>query len=326
MDNSKNLRPRIVISKCIEHGHCRYDGSQTKSPFVKKLDEFLDIITVCPEVEIGLPIPREAVRVVKEDETYKLLYSRTGTDVSEKMRSFADGFSDEYENKNIHGFILKSRSPSCGIKDVKVYKTIGKAPSLAEKTNGFFGNGIIDRFPNVAIEDEGRLTNYNIREHFLTRIYTIARYDEVIKDQSMKSLIEFHSHNKYLLMAYNQKYQKDLGKIVANHEKHSTEYVISEYIKILKIALAKPLRRGTNINMLMHLLGYFKKELSKEEKAYFLDILEQYSLKKVPFSVPISVIYVWVIRFDEEYLKNQWIFNPYPKEILDVTDSGKGID
>ena len=326
MDNKHNVRPRIVISKCIEHGYCRYDGSQTKSPFVKKLDEFLDIVTICPEVEIGLPIPREAVRVVKVDEEYKLLYSTTGTDVSDKMRTFAEGFADEYEEEDIHGFILKSRSPSCGIKDVKVYKTIGKAPSLAEKTNGFFGHSILERFPDVAIEDEGRLRNYNIREHFLTRIYTMARYDEVIKEQTMRRLIEFHSNNKYLLMAYNQKYQKELGKIVANHEKLPTDNVINEYKNILKLALAKPLRRGTNINMLMHLFGYFKKVLSKDEKAYFLDILEQYSLKKVPFSVPISVIYVWVIRFDEEYLKNQEIFNPYPIEILDVTDSGKGID
>ncbi len=255
-----------------------------------------------------------------------MVSSRSGIDISDKMTAYVNSFCKMYEDVSIHGFILKGRSPSCGIKDVKVYKTIGKAPSLGEKASGFFGGSILDLFDGVAIEDEGRLTNYNIREHFLTRIYTMAEYDIVIKQQSMKGLIEFHSNNKYLLMAYHQKYQKELGKIVANHEKKPIEGLINEYLVMLKKALAKPLRRGTNINMLMHLFGYFKKVLSKEEKAYFLDVLEQYSDKKVPFSVPISLVYAWVIRFDEPYLKNQRIFRPFPIEILDVTDSGKGID
>ncbi len=183
-----------------------------------------------------------------------------------------------------------------------------------------------ERFEGYAIEDEGRLTNYNIREHFLTRIFTFKSFDEVIDNNSMSALIDFHSRNKYLLMAYHQSNQKILGKITANHKKEPVETVIKNYREVLQKALMKPLRRGTNINMLMHLFGYFKKELTKEEKAYFLDLLEQYSLKKVPFSVPIAIISAWVVRFDEPYLKLQTIFKPYPMEILDVTDSGKGID
>lgn len=326
MDFRENLRPTVIISRCLEHGYCRYDGSQASSPFIKGLDEYLDIITVCPEVEIGLPTPRESIRIIKEDGQYKLVYSRSGTDVSVRMTSFAENFQKDHQDISVHGFVLKSRSPSCGVKDVKVYKTVGKAPSMGEKTSGFFGKVVLESFDGVAIEDEGRLTNYNIREHFLTRIYTMAEFDEVIEQQKMKGLIDFHSNNKYLLMAYHQKYQKELGKIVANHEKKPIQVVINEYLSMLKKALEKPLRRGTNINMLMHLLGYFKKVLSQEEKAYFLDVLEQYSDKKVPFSVPISLVYAWVIRFDEPYLKNQRIFCPYPKQILDVTDSGKGID
>lgn len=326
MDRHNDSKPRIVISKCIEHGHCRYDGSQISSSFVKTLEGYVDLITVCPEVEIGLPIPREAIRIIKTGKDYNLVTSMSGKELSSKMDNFASAFSEDIISKRVHGYILKSRSPSCGIKDVKVYKTTGKAPSLGEKTSGFFGGKILENFEGLAIEDEGRLTNYNIRDHFLTRIYVLARYDNVIDEQSMGRLVEFHSRHKYLLLAYHQKHQKDLGRIVANHEKKSTDIVIESYLDVLKKALSKPLRRGTNINMLMHLFGYFKNELSKEEKAYFLDILEQYSLKKVPFSVPISVVYAWVIRFNESYLKDQWIFNPYPKDILDVTDSGKGIE
>ena len=326
MNSNSEVRPLVVISKCIEHGNCRYDASQAKSPFVKKLDLFLDVVTVCPEIEIGLTVPREAIRIIKENGVYRLVTSMTGEDISYEMKSYVEDFVEKHKYDKVHGFILKSRSPSCGIKDVKVYKAIGKSPSLGEKANGFFGSGIIESFSGLAIEDEGRLTNYNIRDHFLTRIYAFARYDKIIEKQSINELIKFHSNHKYLLMSYHQKYQKELGHLVANHDKKPIDEVIGCYSTLLRKTLEKPLRRGSNINMLMHLFGYFKNELSKDEKAYFLDVLEQYNSKKIPYSVPISLIYVWVIRFNESYLKDQLIFNPYPKEILEVTDSGKGID
>jgi uncharacterized protein YbgA (DUF1722 family)/uncharacterized protein YbbK (DUF523 family) len=319
------IKPVVVISKCIEHGHCRYDGSQIGSGFIKRIKPYVDFIPICPEVAIGLTVPREAIRIIKEKDDHKLVYSLTGKEITESMVEFTEEYLKSLEDKTIHGFVLKNRSPSCGINDVKVYKSHGKSQSIG-KTGGFFGGQVLDKFGNMAIEDEGRLTNYNIRDHFLTRIFMMASYDLVIEANHMKALIDFHSHNKYLLMSYHQKNQKLLGKIVANHEKKPVNEVIMAYKSLLELSLKNPLKRGTNINMLMHLLGYFKDNLAKEEKAYFLDVLEQYSQKKVPFSVPISVIKAWVIRFQEPYLKDQTIFEPYPKDILDVTDSGKGID
>jgi uncharacterized protein YbgA (DUF1722 family)/uncharacterized protein YbbK (DUF523 family) len=319
-------KPQVFLSKCIEHGYCRYDGSQISSIFIKKLEKYVDFIMACPEVEIGLPIPREAIRIIKAKDTERLVSSQTGVDVTEKMEQYAKKYVSELKDRNIHGFILKSRSPSCGIKDVKTYKTVGKTPSTGDKTRGFFGRVILENYDGYPIEDEGRLMNYNIREHFLTQIYTLMDFDEVIEKNTMKALIDFHSKNKYLLMAYHQMRQRELGKIVANHENKKVNDVIHSYGELLRRSLEKPLRRGTNINMLMHLFGYFKKDLSASEKAYFLDTLEKYHLKKVPFSVPIAIIHAWVIRFDEKYLKQQTIFEPYPSEILDVNDSGKGID
>ncbi len=320
------LRPKVLVSICLEHAPNRFDGSMISSPFVKKLKEYVDFITVCPEVAIGLPIPREVIRIVKEGESEELVHSMSGVSVSDKMRDFSQKYVDYIAGVGVHGAILKSRSPSCGIKDVKMYKSIGKAPSLNTKTKGFFGGKLIETFPDMAIEDEGRLTNYNIREHFLTRIYTMAAYDEVIKSGTMKALIDFHSHNKYLLMGYNQQKQKILGKIVANHEHLSVMLVLEAYEDTLRKALASPLRHGRNTNMLLHIFGYFKDRLDSDEKAYFLDVLEQYNGKKVPFSVPLSLLKSWVIRFREPYLSTQTIFEPFPREILDVTDSGKGVD
>ncbi|WZL81954.1 DUF523 and DUF1722 domain-containing protein [Vallitaleaceae bacterium 9-2] len=319
-------KPTVFLSRCIEHGYCRYDGSQISSVFIKKLEPYVNYITACPEVEIGLPIPREAIRIIKPEATEILVSSQTGVDVTEKMQRYAARRVEQLKGERIHGFILKSRSPSCGIKDVKTYKTFGKAPSTGDKTTGFFGRAVLEGFEDYPIEDEGRLMNYHLREHFLTQIYTFLAFDEVRDKMTMKALIDFHTKNKYLLMAYHQMHQKTLGKIVANHENKKTHEVIEAYETLLRKSLEKPLRRGTNINMLMHLFGYFKKELTSTEKAYFLDTLEKYHMKKIPFSVPIAIIHAWVVRFDEKYLKYQTIFEPYPAEILDVSDSGKGID
>lgn len=321
----KQNKPLVFISSCIELKACRYDGTKIHSEFVKRLKDYLDIITVCPEMSIGLSIPREAIRVIKNDQE-RLVYSLTGKDVTKDMTDFSSQYVDTLKDKNIHGFILKNRSPSCGMKDVKVYKNFGKSMALPDKTTGYFSREILKKYPSAAIEDEGRLMNYHIREHFLTRVFTMHAYDQVIEAEDMKTLIDFHSQHKYLLMAYSQSMQKTLGKIVANHDNLPVLEVILNYKESLQLALSHPLRRGTNINMLMHLFGYFKKDLKKEEKSYFLNLLDLYKNRKIPFTVPLTLLYGWVIRFDQSYLMDQKIFNPYPVEILDVSDSGKGID
>jgi len=322
----EGLVPKVLISNCIEHGASRYDGSMIGNAFVKKLKDFVTFIPVCPEVAIGLPIPREAIRIVKEGQERKLVHSRSGDDVTLAMTEFSQTYCENLKKQNIHGAIMKSRSPSCGVKDVKMYKSIGKSPSLGEKTSGYFGGTLMAYMPDLVVEDEGRLTNFNIREHFLTRIYTMADFDQVKEEGTIKSLIKFQSRHKYLLMAYHQSLQKTLGALVANHEHLPIETVLVEYEKGLAKALANPLRHGRNTNMLLHIFGYFKDDLLAEEKAYFLDLLSQYNEKKVPFSVPLSLLGAWVIRYDEKYLKGQSIFEPFPKGIIDVTDSGKGID
>lgn len=316
-------KPTVVISKCIEHESCRYDGSHIASSFVKQISDYVDFVTVCPEVAIGLPIPRQAIRVVRDAEKDRLVFSMSGEDVTDDMNEFTDNYLSELRQTRVHGFILKNRSPSCGIKDVKIYKSTGKSQAIHEKTSGFFGRGVLDNFKGYAIEDEGRLLNKTIREHFLTRIYTMSSFDEVFDTNTMKSLVKFHTNNKYLLMSFNQVNQVVLGRIVANSDNLQVSEVINKYYQLLQETLENPRKKGPNMNMLMHLMGYFKNDLSKGEKAYFLDVLEQYNNNKVIFSVPIAVIYSWVIRFDQDYLKNQTIFNPFPLEILNLSDSGK---
>jgi len=319
------VRPNIVISKCIEHGHCRYDGSQINDSNVKQLMAFVNFIPLCPEMAIGLPSPRQSLRIVEKDQNEMLVFSLSGEEVTDQMKSYALNQVQQLKQMNVDGLLLKSKSPSCGIKDVKVYQSHGKVPKLPKKTKGIFGSIILEHFDHLSVEDEGRLLNYNIREQFYTSIFTNARYREVIKENNHKSLVAFHSNHKYLLMAYNQNQLTVMGRIVANHEHLELEEVLVKYGEALDKALKTPVSSSRNINVVLHIFGYFSKHLNTKEKAYFLDTLEHYRNKQLPFSSVMSILSSWVARFEMDYLENQVIFTPFPEALINVTDSGKGI-
>ena len=315
------VRPKIVVSKCIEFDRCRWNGLIISSELVQMLKPHVEFQPVCPEVEIGLGIPRDPIRIVAIKGHSRLVQPATDRDVSEIMLGFAKTFLDSVSV--VDGFILKDRSPSCGIYNVKVFPSKEKSAPLG-KGAGFFGGVVLKRFPDLPVEDEGRLTNFRIREHFLTKLYTFASFRELKTKGKMKDLVQFHAENKHLLMAYNQKELRVLGRIVANLDKRPLGDVFANYESYLHLAFAKAPRFTSNINVLMHGLGYFSKELSSREKSYFLDTLEQYRLGKVPLSVPLGVLRSWNVRFENEYLAQQTFFEPFPVELMEITDSGKG--
>jgi uncharacterized protein YbgA (DUF1722 family)/uncharacterized protein YbbK (DUF523 family) len=318
------VKPKIVVSKCIEFASCRWNGLTISSEVVKKLKPFVDFQPVCAEVEIELGIPRKPLRLVKSNDDIHMMQSETEADVTDRMEKFASSFVDSLDE--VDGFILKGRSPSCGMKDVKLYPSLGKVAALKGKTSGLFAREIMRQYPHLALEDEGRLTNFTIREHFLTRIFALARLRKLMKDPTMHSLVDFQARNKFLLLSYNQSRMRILGKVVANHEKKPMQEVVSEYTKHFIDAFAKQPRYTTNVNVLTHALGYFSDSLSKGEKAFFMEALDKYQDKKMPLSVPLNIIKSFIVRFGNEYLADQTYFNPYPEELMDIKDSGMGKD
>jgi len=313
-------KPRIVISKCIGFDPCRYNGEIVQDKFVARLESHVEFVCVCPEVEIGLGTPRAPVRIVSSGDSFKLLQPSSGLDVSEKMREFSREFLDGLEE--VDGFILKNRSPSCGFTDVKFYSGPEKGPVIG-KTAGFFGGAVLEQFGDRAVEDEGRLKNLSIREHFLTRVFVFARFRELRQSPSMSALVRFHAENKLLLMAYNQTKMRELGRIVANSDGKKTGAVFELYEQSFREAFHKIPRHASPINVLMHALGYFKKELSAREKRHFLNMLEAYRQGRTPLSSAVSILRSWVIRFETEYLYGQTFFNPFPEELMALDDSGR---
>jgi len=316
--------PNIVISKCMGFAACRYNGVTIPDVFVTQLEPFVTYLPVCAEVEIGLGVPRDPVRIVLVNDEPRLLQPATGADVTEKMQAFSAAHLDSLSD--IDGFILKGRSPSCGIKDVKVYRGVEKGAASTNKGRGFFAQAVLERYGHLPVEEEGRLTNFTIREHFLTALFALADFRAVKATAAMRELVRFHTDNKLLLMAYSESQYRLMGPIVANHAKKPVAEVLAAYEQHLWKALARPARRTAGINVLMHALGYFSEKLTSDEKAYFLDALEKYRAEKVPLSVPVSLLGAWIARFKEPYLARQTFFAPYPEALVAISDSGKGRD
>src|SRR6056297_3131750 len=314
--------PQVVVSKCLEFASCRWNGMMISSHEVRALKPVVDFIPVCAEVEVGLGVPRKPIRLVEKDNDLRLVQSETGADITAEMVNFTKTFLDSLED--VDGFILKDRSPSCGNKDVKVYPSTEKVSAIRGNENGFFGGPVVERFGHLAVENEGRLNNFKIREHFFTKLFTLADYRHVKEDISMKNLVDFHSRNKLLLMAYNRSVMRNLGRVVANHDKKPVKEVFDDYQELLYRAFAKLPRHTSVINVLMHAMGYFSKKLNAAEKAYFIDTMDHYRINRVPLSVCNAILKSWIIRFDEKYLGSQTFFEPYPEQLIEITDSGKG--
>ena len=206
---------------------------------------------------------------------------------------------------------------------MKVYSGPEKGPVIG-KTAGFFGGAVLEQFSDRAIEDEGRLKNLSIREHFLTQVFAFARLRRLQQSPSMHDLVCFHAENKLLLMAYSQTKMRELGRIVANADRKRMGAVLELYEKSFRAALHKPPRHSSPINVLMHTLGYFKRELSVREKRHFLEMLEAYRHGRTPLSSAVSILRSWVMRFETEYLYAQTFFNPFPEELMALDDSGRG--
>ncbi len=309
-------KPRIIISRCLEFDACRYNGLLISDQFIKKMKNFCDFITVCPEVDIGMGTPRKSISII-DDGSYRLVQHDTNIDYTDKMNNFSNKYLNEI--KDIDGFILKNKSPSCGINSARVFK---KDNSFKKMGDGLFASEVKKKFPNHPKEEEKRLNNQYLREHFLTSIYILAQF-RFLKSSgpSFKDLYEFQAKNKYLFLTYNQVQMRSLGKIAANHSNHSITEVIKKYESILfKLIKRRPSFRS-NLNTLEHVFGHFSNKLSLKERNFFFKTMNDYEQKKIPLSSVCNLIFSWSIRFNDVYILNQSYFRPFPIELIETDNS-----
>jgi uncharacterized protein YbgA (DUF1722 family)/uncharacterized protein YbbK (DUF523 family) len=312
----KFAKPRIVSSKCIEFEPCRYNGLIIRSSVVENLQKYAEFHPVCPEVGIGLGIPRDPVRVVEADGKMELFQPATEKIFTKEMQDFSESFLNSLPD--IDGFILKNRSPSCGIKKIKVYHGF-KNPGSRRGGVGLFAQKVRDKFPDLPLEDEGRLRNLAIRENYLTRLFTLADFRKINEKGDFNDLIDFQSRNKLLLLSYSQEYLKKMGRLLSNRRSKSLPDLKRDYGLFLRKALSTNPKVTSHINVLLHAMGYFSKGLSHQEKSFFLDNLQKYREGRVPLLVNLNILKSWIIRFGEDYLDKQTFFQPYPEDLMQIT-------
>jgi len=308
----EHSKPNIVISKCFVEP-VRYNGARISNSLVNRLKPLANLVPVCPEMAIGLSSPRIPVRLVRRGESLCMIQLETGEDLTEKMRAFGKNFLKDL--KEIDGFILKSRSPSCGLSGVKIYSSTEKKPATG-RGSGLFGAMAKDEFPFLPLESESRIMDPDIGESFLAGIFALSDLRSSLpKIRKPGHLVNFHTRFKLMAMAFSQKHASALGKIVANHEKLPFEAVMQKYVPAFREAFSRRTTRKTHINVLMHVFGYFSPDITGEERKRYLYLVERYRNGDIPFNLLVEISRVYISRTDKKYLKDQKYFNPYPEEL-----------
>jgi uncharacterized protein YbbK (DUF523 family)/uncharacterized protein YbgA (DUF1722 family) len=297
-------KPRVVISACLNGFPYRYDGSPVRDDIVDQLKPKFELISVCPEVGIGLGIPRKTISLISIKDKLEVIQKDTGLNLTLKLRDFSDSFLNQLGE--IDGFLLKAKSPSCGVKSAKVFG--GPASQIIRKEDGIFTQAVRKHFPYLPVIDEGRLKNSELHWEFMTKVF--LHYNFRQSSQSINSLIEFHARAKYLFMSISQKDLKTLGKILARHIKGNFGETLNQYREAFRIIITKPIRKSNLINALNHIFGYVSAQLSTREKAHFLDLMEKYRAGKFEFTTLIELLRSYGLRFQLSYLLDQYLLVP----------------
>lgn len=314
-NNSLLSKPRIVLSRCINIEPTRYNGGIVRSLFVEELGKYVEFITVCPEVDLGMSVPRPTVLLAKIGGKIRMIEPTSMKDYTDEMENFSKRFLENL--KEVDGFLLKAKSPSCGVKDAKLYKDDLK--NSLGKTNGIFADFAINYFPNLPVEDEGRLQDFWIRQEFLTKIFAFADIRRLKRTaKSIKDLIKFHQDYKYLLMLYSSANQKKMGRLIANWDEFGLDVTLNEYEKIFRETFTKKQSIPKHINVLQHIYGHYSDFIKPKEQRYFNYLLNKLKNDRQYLKVVLEFTRNLVYRFEDQYLSTQKYLHPYPEALEDV--------
>ena len=311
--NSEFSSPiKIGISACLTGDQVRFDKSHKKSDFcMNQLGKHVEYEKFCPEVAVGLPIPRPTIRQIRYDDVIAVSRPDGSMDVTEKMLQFGQNVASRIDH--LSGFVFMKGSPSCGMERVKVYHEHGKG--CEHDGVGLFAKQILDAHPNLPCEENGRLNDALLRENFVMRVFTYKKWQELMASGLTKhKLIEFHSQSKYLVMSHNLEMYRKIGKILGQ-SKEPLELLANQYISMLMTALKKPASRRNHTNTLQHLQGYFKKVLDKTKKEELTEQVLAYREGLVPLLVPLTLINHYLRDYPNQYLSKQAYLNPYPADL-----------
>jgi len=305
---------RIGVSKCLLGEPVRYDGQHKHDHFITDtLGRYFDYVGVCPEVECGLGVPRETMRLVGDPASPRLVTTRTGLDLTARMQAWIDRRVVELEKEDLGGYIFKSRSPSSGMENVKVYNDKG---GVAGKAPGLFGKAFMAHFPTLPCEDEGRLNDPDLRENFIERVFTLWRFRQAVRaSPTLATLMTFHARNKLLIQSHNEALMREMGRELAGLKAREARARIPRYEAKLMRALKTLATVRKHTNILQHMLGYLRDALDEADRKELAAIIEDYHRELVPLIVPVTMLKHYVEKHGIAYLQDQYYLNPHPLEL-----------
>jgi uncharacterized protein YbgA (DUF1722 family)/uncharacterized protein YbbK (DUF523 family) len=305
---------KIGVSTCLLGEKVRFDGGHKNNRYITQtLSPFFEFVPVCPETECGLGIPRESMRLVGDVNHPRLITNKSRIDHTDQMQRWAAGKLDALEKEDLCGFIFKKDSPSSGLYRVKVYNDKGQP---VKSGRGVFAAAFTARFPRIPVEDEGRLNDPMLRENFIERVFALKRWREALtKKRTTGNLVEFHTREKLLLMAHSPKHYREMGRLVASGKQIKPTELYQRYETLLFKALELKGTVSKHTNVLMHILGYFKKQLTADEKQEVLELIENYRGGHLPLIVPITLMNHFVRKYRQPYLSEQIYLNPHPIDL-----------
>lgn len=310
---------RVGISSCLLGNPVRFDGGHKLDRYLRDtLGAFVAWVPVCPEVEYGLPVPREPLRLVGDPGAPRLVAARSGADHTVGMRAWAARRLDALEREDLCGFVFKSRSPSSGMRQVKVYPPKGGAPKPAGV--GIFARAFRERFPLLPVEDEGRLNDPRLREGFVEQLFVASRWQRYRRDDGTAGgLVAFHTEHELLVRAHSPKHSAALGRLAAGagaQGRRPSAALLDSYLATLMEGLRLAATAAKHANVLLHAAGRFKRLLSVEERAELGEAIESCRRGLIPLIVPLTLLAHYARIYGEPYLARQHYLHPQPRELM----------
>jgi uncharacterized protein YbgA (DUF1722 family)/uncharacterized protein YbbK (DUF523 family) len=308
-------RIRLGVSSCLLGEAVRYDGGHKHDRFLTEtLGRHVEWVPVCPEVEIGLPVPRDTLRLVGTPDAPRLVQEKTGEDLTARMERYAGDRVRALAELNLDGYVLKRASPSCGLFRVRVYRDNGVP---AADGRGLFAAALTSALPALPVEEEGRLTDPAIRENFIERVFVAARWRGFLAARPRaRDLVAFHAGHKLAVLAHSPAHYGRLGRLAGAAGRAFTRTRLDAYHVLLMEAFAVRATRGRHANVLQHMAGYFKRDLAAGERAELVEVIDEYRRGLVPLVVPLTLVKHHVRRLEVRYLADQVYLNPHPKELM----------
>lgn len=309
----------IGVSACVLGQEVRFDGGHKLDRFIRDtLGTYVRFVPVCPEFEIGLGIPRESMRLVRSSDgvaEVRLVAPRSDSDHTQRMQTYAANRLDELAGEHLCGYILQKGSPSCGMERVRIYSKPGVAP--ARNGRGIYAQALMERFPNLPVEEDGRLNDAGLRENFIERIFAYRRFRALFGSPwKMGDLVAFHTREKLLLLSHDRTSYDRLGRIVASAKGRDRNELGSEYESLFMTCLRATATRGRNTNVLQHIAGHFKTLIDSADRQEIQEVVNSYRAGYVPLVVPVTLLKHHVRRHGVDYLAQQTYLNPHPMELM----------